>query len=96
MRYELPRIFVVGSIGLVALAGPAAAKDWKLTVRPSPPVAAETPVAVPAPDGVEEGLYRLSTRSAAEAIPAVVEAVDGKKTLTAVLPAIATPITFVL
>ncbi len=96
MKYEPARTFLFGSIGLVALSGSTTAKDWKLTVRPSPPVAAETPVVIAAPDGVEDGLYRLSTGSAPAAIPAVVATADGKKTLTAVLPAIATPSTFVL
>lgn len=98
MKYEPARTFLFGSIGLVAFVGSATAKDWKLTVRPSPPVASETPVAVAAPDGVEDGLYRLSARggSARESIPAVVATVDGKKTLSVVLPAIATPSTFVL
>jgi hypothetical protein len=96
LRYELTRIFVLGSIGLVVLCGSTSAKDWKLTFRPSPPIAAQTPVVIPAPDGLDEGVYRLSAESNAAAASAVVSTVDGKRTLTAVLPAISAPMTFVL
>ncbi|MDR3619786.1 MAG: PmoA family protein [Paludisphaera borealis] len=82
-------------IGL-AVCGTTSAKDWSLTFRPSGSLQADTPIVAPAPDGVDEGVYRLSTDADAASTPAVVSTVDGKRTLTVVLPALSGPSTFFL
>jgi hypothetical protein len=83
-------------IGLVALGASASAKDWRITIRPAGHVPVGTPIVVPAPDGVEEGAYRVPTESKFPSIPALVSTEDGKRVLTAVLPELFGTRTFIL
>jgi Methane oxygenase PmoA len=92
----LTRILVLGSISLIGSVAPTFGKDWRVTIRPKGAVQAETPVVLSAPDGVDEGNYRLSTDADGASTAAVVSTVEGKRTLTAVLPALSGPSAFVL
>jgi hypothetical protein len=83
-------------IGLVGLGGSTSAKDWRITINSTGHVRPGTPVVVAAPDGVDDGAYKLASESSATSTPAFVSTEGAKRTLTAVLPELSGKSTFIL
>ncbi|AMV36694.1 PmoA family protein [Planctomyces sp. SH-PL62] len=89
----------VALAGLALLIGgpsPAIAEGWRLTLRPEAKVPSDTPLTLPAPDGLAPGLYSLKASADSPAIPGVVSAEGGRATLSMIAPEMSGPTTFAI
>lgn len=88
---------LLGAAALLLLAtSESGAQDRRLTIRPAPGVPAETPILLPAPDGLDPGLYSLRSSPDAPPIDGVVVADGAMKSFAFIAPEMADPTTFLV
>ncbi|WP_165247760.1 DUF6807 domain-containing protein [Paludisphaera soli] len=90
---NLPRRAALAGLAILAGCSAAFGGDRRLTLKPEAGLPPETPLAVPAPDDLATGLYELKPSTGA-AIPGVVTAEGGRKTLVLIAPGVEGPLSF--